>query len=168
MEKEKILQQLEEKLLPSVEKVNSGQATEHDFFPALLWMILEQDKDIESSLQDLGNKSRNNFQKTINHIASKNQDLQKETNSLLEEKTLSLSKKIDDLLLSTSKNQDLQKETDSLLEEKILLLSQKTDELSKVNQNSDSKAIKYFRWIFGFCIFQFITLTSLIVFLLMR
>jgi len=33
MEKEKILQQLEEKLLPSVENVNSGQATEHDFFP---------------------------------------------------------------------------------------------------------------------------------------
>lgn len=49
MEKEKILRQLEEKLLPSVKNLEQGQATEHDFFPALLWTLLEKSKDSEKS-----------------------------------------------------------------------------------------------------------------------
>lgn len=63
MEKEKILRQLEEKLLPSVKNLEQGQATEHDFFPALLWTLLEKSKDSEKSaikLQD--------FSGTINQV----------------------------------------------------------------------------------------------------
>lgn len=92
MEKERILQQLEEKLLPSVENLNKGQASEHDFFPALLWMLLEKIKDSEN----------------------------------------------------------------------------KVDEVIKTQQTQDIKSSKHFKWLLGVCIFQFITLTALIVFMLMR
>lgn len=49
MEKEKILLQLKDKLLPSVQNLEKEQATEHDYFPALLWMLLEISKDSENS-----------------------------------------------------------------------------------------------------------------------
>ena len=52
MDKEKILQQIKDKLLPSVQNLEKEQATDHDFFPALLWILLEKSKDTESLLKD--------------------------------------------------------------------------------------------------------------------
>lgn len=51
MEKEKILQKIEEKLSPHVTNLEKGQSTEHDFFPALLWLLLEKEKSLENLLQ---------------------------------------------------------------------------------------------------------------------
>ncbi len=67
MEKEKILRQLEEKLLPSVKNLEQGQATEHDFFPALLWMLLEKSKDSESLL----NSAKSEQAKELQALAEK-------------------------------------------------------------------------------------------------
>jgi hypothetical protein len=67
MEKEKILRQLEDKLLPSVKNLEQEQATEHDFFPALMWTLLEKSKDSE--------KSATKFEQFFNKIEEKIDEL---------------------------------------------------------------------------------------------
>lgn len=49
MQKEKVLKQIEEKLSQSVSNLENGQASEHDIFPSLLWLLLENSKDVEKS-----------------------------------------------------------------------------------------------------------------------
>lgn len=50
MNKDTVLKQIEEKLSPAVKNVENGNATEHDIFPSLLWLLLENSKDVEKSV----------------------------------------------------------------------------------------------------------------------
>lgn len=77
MEKEKISKQLEEKLLPSVQNLDKGQATEYDFFPALLWMLLEKNKDAEKSLSNIDLKHSKELEKAATTIIENNQENKK-------------------------------------------------------------------------------------------
>ena len=86
MEKEKILRQLEEKLLPSVQNLDKGQATDHDFLPALLWMLLEKSKDSESALKGITSKHSEELGKAANGIIDNNQKNQQSSNQLIEQK----------------------------------------------------------------------------------
>ncbi len=83
MEKEKILRQLEEKLLPSVQNLEKGQATDHDFLPALLWMLLEKSKDSENALKDITLKHSEELEKVTNTIIENNQENKKIYEELL-------------------------------------------------------------------------------------
>lgn len=143
MEKEKILRQLEEKLLPSVKNLDEGQANEHDFFPALLWLLLEKIKDSENQLKTSISTNRDGFKQTVNYIVTKNQDLQKEINQIIDK--------------------DIQKN-----EEFKSYFNIEIEKLSKKIEEQEFKSSKHFKWILGFCVFQFIVLTSLIAFILMK
>ncbi len=143
MEKEKILQQLEEKLLPFVEHLHEGQANEHDFFPALLWMLLEKIKDSENQLNASINSNREGFKQTANYIVTKNQDLQKETNQIIDK--------------DIQKNEELKN-----------YFAIEIEKLFKKTEEQEVKNSKHFKWILGLGVFQFIVLTSLIAFILMK
>jgi hypothetical protein len=49
MKKDIVLKQIEEKLSPAVKNVENGNASEHDIFPSLLWLLLENNKELEKS-----------------------------------------------------------------------------------------------------------------------
>ena len=49
MNKDNVLKQIEDKLLPTVKNLENGNASEHDIFPSLLWLLLENSKDVEKS-----------------------------------------------------------------------------------------------------------------------
>jgi uncharacterized protein with von Willebrand factor type A (vWA) domain len=83
MEKEKILRELEKKLLPSVQNLEKEQATDHDFLPALLWMLLEKSKDSENALKDITLKHSEELEKVTNTIIENNQENKKIYEELL-------------------------------------------------------------------------------------
>lgn len=68
MEKEKLLKQLEEKLLPSVQNLEKGQANEHDYFPALLWLLLDKSNDTEKALSESEKKNEELLKSGVNFI----------------------------------------------------------------------------------------------------
>ncbi len=77
MEKEEILQQIKEKLLPSVRNFENKQETDYDYFPTLLWMLLEKSKDTESSLKDISSTYSEEIKKISNTAVEKNQENRK-------------------------------------------------------------------------------------------
>ena len=83
MEKEKILKQLEEKLLPSVQNLEKGQATEHDYFPALLWLLLDKINDTEKVLAENKKSHEEQFKTAINLISDKNLESYNEITKLI-------------------------------------------------------------------------------------
>ena len=50
MNKNTVLKQIEEKLSPAVKNLENGTASEHDIFPSLLWLLLENSKELENSI----------------------------------------------------------------------------------------------------------------------
>jgi hypothetical protein len=83
MEKEKILRELEKKLLPSVQNLEKEQATDHDFLPALLWILLEKSKNSESILNNIVSKHSEEFEKISKTIVENNQENKKNYEELL-------------------------------------------------------------------------------------
>lgn len=178
MEKEKILRQLEEKLLPSVQNLEKGQATDHDYLPALLWMLLEKSKDSENSLKDIGlkhsqelGKSTNaiiqntqenrkiygeQLSKAVNFISGKNQ----ESSAKIEQAANEQFKKI---INATLDNHKISQEKINELENKILIISQKIEEI-KTEQSKKDK--KLFIWFLSFSVFQIISLIILAIILM--
>lgn len=49
MNKDTVLKQIEEKLSPAIKNLENGNASEHDIFPSLLWLLLENSKELEKS-----------------------------------------------------------------------------------------------------------------------
>lgn len=97
MEKEKILQQLEEKLLPSVQNLERNQATEHDFFPALLWLLLAKSKDSESLLNNISSKYSEELKNIAATILENNKIYHEKATNLFEDRILAVNQKIEDL-----------------------------------------------------------------------
>jgi hypothetical protein len=64
MNKENVLKQIEEKLLPAVKNLENSNASEHDIFPSLLWLLLENNKELQQTTNDLNQKN----QKTLTFL----------------------------------------------------------------------------------------------------
>lgn len=177
MEKQKILQQLEEKLLPSVQNLEKQQATEHDFFPALLWMLLEKSKESERVLKEVDLNFNEKVENALNCILEDSQvsrkiygeQLGKAANFLLSKNQESATKleqiyneefkKITTSLLENSKT--AQEKTDGLIENKNSVITQKIEELKNIQLKTEKKMFT------GFVIFaslQLITLSILAFF----
>ena len=60
MNKDNVLKQIEEKLSPAVKNVENGNASEHDIFPSLLWLLLENNKELERKISTLEEKIESN------------------------------------------------------------------------------------------------------------
>jgi hypothetical protein len=56
MNKDNVLKQIEDKLLPTVKNLENGNASEHDIFPSLLWLLLENNKELERKISTLEEK----------------------------------------------------------------------------------------------------------------
>lgn len=179
MDKEKILQQLKDKLLPSVQNLEKEQATEHDYFPALLWMLLEKSKESESSIKDISSKHNEEIEKAtktiiqntqesretfgaqldiaVNFILSKNQESDIKFEQFYDEQ---FKKMTSTIVLG---NKVSQEKTNELIENKIVVINQKIDEI----KNTSLKIEKKFP--IGFLvlsIFQLISITILTVILI--
>lgn len=118
MEKEKILQQLEDKLLPSVQNLEKQQATEHDFFPALLWMLLEKSKGSEKLLKELAVKHSEELEKAINDVLDNHQKDRQSSNQFVEAKLLELIGNLTNLsnTVKTEQAKDLEAATNRIIE----------------------------------------------------
>ncbi|GAB6139319.1 hypothetical protein JCM14076_00480 [Methylosoma difficile] len=180
MEKEKILQELEDKLLPSVQNLEKQQATEHDFFPALLWMLLEKSKGSEKLLKELAVKHTEELEAATNRIIENNQEIRKiygeqlgkaanfivsknqESATKFEQIYHEEFKKITESIQVNSKT--AQEKTDELIENKISMINQKIEEIKTIQLKTEKKIFTGF---VVFAIFQLVTLSAL-AFIVMR
>jgi len=64
MNKDNILKILEEKISPSIKNLEDDNASEHDIFPSLLWFLIENNKEIEHSVDDI----KKSVEKDINSL----------------------------------------------------------------------------------------------------
>jgi hypothetical protein len=158
MEKEKILRQLEEKLLPSVQNLEKGQATDHDFLPALLWMLLEKSKDSESALKNISSKHSDELEKAFNDVIGNYQKNQQNSNQLIEQKISTLTNDIETSLNNTSSKhsdklekafndvisnyQKNQQNSNQLIEQKISTLANNIANLLKSIKSEQSKELE--------------------------
>lgn len=85
MDNEKILKQLEAKLLPSVQSLEKGQATEHDYFPTLLWLLLDKSNDNQKTLVENKKSHDEQLKTAVNFISDKNLESHNEITNLIAE-----------------------------------------------------------------------------------
>lgn len=144
MEKEKILRELEKKLLPSVHNLEKEQATDHDFLPALLWMLLEKSKDSESSNQLVEQK--------MSTLADSLTSLSK---SIKEERAKDIKEVADKVIQNNQENKKLYEE----------LLSKAVNFMAEKNQESNKKIEQIKSWFLVSFMFHVITLVILAIIL---
>ena len=182
MEKEKILLQLKDKLLPFIQNIEKDQATEHDYFPALLWMLLETSKDSKNSLNDISLRYGDELKNISATILETNKVSQEKAENLLSDillKNNEIFTNISAVILGNNKvsseniksisttmlenHKVSQEKTISLVESKIVAISQKIEDLKSTPLKIEKK------FPIGFLIlsiFQFITLTIVAVILM--
>ncbi len=164
MEKEKILQQLEEKLLPSVQNLERNQATEHDFFPALLWLLLAKSKDSESLLNNISLKYSEELKNISATIVENNKVSQEKAESLLNDISSKYSEELKNIAATIVENNKIYHEKiTNLFENKILAVNQKIEDLKSTPLKIEKK------FPIGFLvlsIFQLINLTIVAVILM--
>jgi hypothetical protein len=159
MNKDNVLKQLEEKLSPAVRNVENGNAFEHDIFPSLLWLLLENSKELEKSgditkgelLERIGNLKQvsaedvqiiisQENQKTLSHLLDDNKYIEK---------------------LFTASADSLQERIDNLKQ-----ISPAEVEAILIKENQ--KTLSLLKWVIGLCAVQFIGLGALAAVILMR
>ncbi len=164
MEKEKILLQLKDKLLPFIQNIEKDQATEHDYFPALLWMLLETSKDSKNSLNDISLRYGDELKNISATILETNKVSQEKAENLLSDILLKYNEKFTNISTTMLENHKVsQEKTISLVESKIVAISQKIEDLKSTPLKIEKK------FPIGFLIlsiFQFITLTIVAVILM--
>ncbi len=140
MNKDNVLKQIEDKLLPTVKNVESGNASEHDIFPSLLWLLLENSKDLEKSAVI--------------------------TEAVLLERVEDL-KQVSATQMETIKKSATT--TEAVLLEHIGNLKQVLQEdVKTVVTQENQKTLSLLKWIIGLCTLQFIGLGVLAAIILMR
>jgi len=167
MDKEKILQQLKDKLLPSVQNLEKEQATDHDFFPALLWILLEKSKDTESLLKDIALSHTEEIKNTANTIIQNNQ----ESRIIYEEQLdkavsfISSQDKESEIKFEQFNDQQFKKITAIVVEENKVS-QEKIHALIEDLKNTQLKTKNKFAiWFLVFSIFQIISLIILAIIL---
>lgn len=140
MNKDIVLKQIEEKLSPAVINLENGNATEHDIFPSLLWLLLENSKELETSA-DITKET------LLEHI----EDLKQVSATEVEAITKSVTT------------------TEAVLLERIGDLKQVLqDDIKIVVAQENQKTISLLKWIIVLCVVQFIGLGALAAIILMR
>ena len=151
MEKEKILQQLEEKLLPFVQNLENGQASDHDFFPALLWMLLQKSKDSDTNIKATASailRDTKGLKTQLEEIAAKNRE---------------------DIAKTVSKIIQSSQEDSKKYEEKIVELNAKNELLlKKITEHFNQKIESIKNWLYIFFALHTITLILLAVILVKK
>lgn len=189
MNKNTILKHLEEKLSPIVKTLENGNATEHDIFPALLWLLLENSKELEKSgeitktelLERIGNLKQvsaedvqtivsQENQKTLSYLLEGNKYIEK----LFTASANSLQERIDNLkqispaeveAILVKENQKMLSylvETSRRMEKSVGALDATIIEHTKnliVQENQ--KTYSLLKWLIGLCVVQFIGLGAL-------
>ncbi|CAA9892328.1 hypothetical protein METHB2_650016 [Candidatus Methylobacter favarea] len=164
MEKERILRQLEDKLLPSVQTLARNEASEHDFFPALLWMLLEKSKDSENLLKESGTVVSDQLNKAVSFILTKNQDSDIKLEQLLKINEENINEHISKTTTTIKNDSNIsQEKTEKLFESKYSLINQQIEEI----KNTQLKMGKKFSvWFLVFSIFQITILATSAVILI--
>ncbi|MDM8523224.1 hypothetical protein QUF80_07625 [Desulfococcaceae bacterium HSG8] len=171
MDHSEIIAKLEEKLKPSVEKLQTDNADEHDFLPALLWTLLRYDKRLQEEVVVLRKKME-----IANSELAKLEETQKSTTedvkNSLQQETVQLREELEMInselpkLVETQKSttedvkNSLQQEVVQLREE---LLQQKTT-LQNIARSTNRKS----NWLIFLSIFQFVLILTLGLLLFIR
>jgi len=148
MNKNTILKHLEEKLSPIVKTLENGNATEHDIFPALLWLLLENSKELEKS----GEITKTELLERIENLKQVSAEDVQTIVSQENQKTLSY-------LVETSRR----------MEKSVGALDATIIEHTKnliVQENQ--KTYSLLKWLIGLCVVQFIGLGALAAIILTR
>jgi hypothetical protein len=74
---ENVLQKLEGKLAPSVQKVEQGASSDHDILPAVLWTLLRGGRDQLESVERLSQEIKVNQRALISALEVQSDDLRK-------------------------------------------------------------------------------------------
>jgi hypothetical protein len=162
MNKDNVLKQIEDKLLPTVKNLENGNASEHDIFPSLLWLLLENSKELEKSgeitkgelLEYIGNLKQVSAEDVNTIVTQENQ------------KTLSLLKWLIGHSKDIEKSADITK--DVLLEHIGNLKQVLQEEVKTVVTQENQKTLSLLKWVIGFCVVQFLGLGALAAIILMR
>ena len=164
MEKEKILQQLEEKLLPSVQNLERNQATDHDFFPALLWLLLSKSKDSENLLKNISSQYSEELKNISATLVENNKALHEKTEVLLKDISLKYSeefKKTAETIMES--NKITQEKLSEIIDNKTLVIIQKIEEIKHTPLKIEKK---FPIGVFVLSVLQLITLTIVAVMLM--
>jgi hypothetical protein len=151
MNKNFVLKQVEEKLSPTIKNLENGNVSEHDIFPSLLWLLLENSKDFEKQadvtkaklLEDIYNSKVDIKALLSNHLS---QIL--ESNTVIEKSVMTT--KSDLLEQNNELKQVLREDT------KIIFMQE------------NQKTLSLLKWVIGLCIVQFIGLVALFSIIFMR
>lgn len=155
MNKDSVLKQIEEKLSPAVKNLENGIASEHDIFPSLLWLLLENSKELEKS----GEITKADLLERIGNL--------KQVSA--EEIETILAKLLSQLLESNAGIGKSVTTTEAILLEHIGNLKQVLQEnIKTVVTQENQKTLSLLKWIIGLCVVQFIGLGALAAIILMR
>ncbi len=171
MEHSEIIVKLEEKLKPSVQKLQTDKADDHDFLPALLWALLGYDKRLQEEVVVLQKKME-----IANSELTKLEETQKssaeDVKNSLQQEVVQLQQELEMInselpkLVETQKSSaedvknSLQQEVVQLREE---LLQQETT-LQNIAQSTNRKS----NWLIFLSIFQFVLILALGLLLFIR
>lgn len=177
MDQEKILQQLKDKLLPSVQNLEKEQATDHDFFPALLWALLEKSTDTESLLKNIVLNHSEEIKNVVNTIIQNAQESRIIHEVQIDKAVSFISSKDQESEIKFEQFSDVQfkkitatiieennasQKTHELIENKLLAINQKIEDIKNTQSKTKNK---YSIWFLVFSIFQIISLIILAIIL---
>jgi hypothetical protein len=155
MNKDTVLKQIEEKLSPAVKNLENDNASEHDIFPSLLWLLLENSKDAERS----ASITKGELLERIDNLKQV---------SAIEVETL-LAKSLSPLQDSNNGIQKSLSVTETVLLEHIGNLKQVLQEdVKTVVTQENQKMLSFLKWVIGLCVLQFIGLGALAAIILTR
>jgi hypothetical protein len=153
--KDTISKKIQEKLLPTIKNFQDGNVSEHDIFPSLLWLLLENSKELEQKTEITKNdllrqieKLKPIFQENISTIVTQEN-----------KKTL--------LFLNEQEQKDVITKNDLLRKiEELKPIFQ--ENISTIVTQENKKTLLFLKWLIGFCIFQLIGLGALAAIILTR
>lgn len=153
--KDTISKKIQEKLLPTIKNFQDGNVSEHDIFPSLLWLLLENIKELEQKNEITKNdllrqieKLKPIFQENISTIVTQEN-----------KKTL--------LFLNEQEQKDVITKNDLLRKiEELKPIFQ--ENISTIVTQENKKTLLFLKWLIGFCIFQLVGLGALAAIILTR
>lgn len=155
MNKHVVLKQIEEKLSPAVKNLENGNASEHDIFPSVLWLLLENSKDVEKSTDITKVELLERISSLKQVSAAEIEDLLAHSISQLLESNAGIEKSI----MTTEFN---------LLERVDGLKQILQEDIKTVVTQENQKTLSLLKWVISLCAVQFIGLGALAAVILMR
>jgi|GEM_PF-1974890 len=186
MNKNVVLKQIEEKLSPAVKNLENGNISEHDIFPSLLWLLLENSKELEKSgeiakadvIERIGNLKQVSIA-DIENLLNKLFSQLLESNAGIEKSVTTT--KTDVIERIGNLKQVSVEEIELILNKSIYAtetkLLERVDNLRQSVSPANMKAIvaqenqkihSLLKWLLGFCIIQFIGLSALVAIIFTR